>query len=86
MAEHRNSALHIGQLNLRVPGKSAETGHRVANGIAASLARKAPAGMRRQFGALNLRVRLPAGASEAEICDAVSEAIMKALHRGGRQG
>jgi hypothetical protein len=27
------SAIHIEQLNLRIPGNSAETGHRVANGI-----------------------------------------------------
>ena len=84
MAEHRNAAVHIGQLNLRIPGRSAETGHRAANGIAESLARKVPAGMQRQLGALNVRIQVPAGASEAEISDAVSEAIMKTLYRGGK--
>lgn len=84
MAEHRNSVFHVGQLNLRVPGESAETGHRIANGIAESLARKVPAGMQRQLGAQNVRVRLPAGATEAEMSDAISEAIVKALDRGGK--
>ncbi len=91
MDEHRNLAIHIGQLNLRIPGESVETGHGVANGIALSLARKVPARMRRQLGAINLRVQLPAGAGEAEISGAISEALVKALHRGsnaasGRQG
>lgn len=84
MNERRNPAVHIGQLNLRVPGRSVETGHRVANGIAESLAGKVPAGMRRQIGALNVRVQLPAGATEADMSDAVSEAIVRALHRSGR--
>jgi hypothetical protein len=84
MNERRNPAVQIGQLNLRVPGTSAETGRRVASGIAESLAGKVPAGMRRQFGALNVRVQLPAGASEAEISEAVSEAIVRALHRSVR--
>jgi len=81
MNERRNPAVQIGQLNLRVPGRSAETGHRVANGIAESLAGKVPAGMRRQFGALNVRVQLPAGATEADMSDAVAEAIMRALRK-----
>jgi len=83
MNERRNPAVQIGQLNLRVPGRSAETGHRVANGIAESLAGKVPAGMRRQFGALNVRVQLPAVATEAEMSEAVSSAIVKALRQAG---
>jgi hypothetical protein len=84
MAEHRNPAVHIGQLNLRMRGASAETGRRLANGIVESLARKVPGDMRRQVGALRLRVRLPAGASETEMSEAVSEAIVKALRLGSR--
>ena len=83
MAEYRTAAVQIGQLNLRVPGTSAETAHRVANGIAESLAGKVPAGMRRQFGALNVRVQLPAVATEAEMSEAVSSAIVKALRQAG---
>lgn len=83
MNERINPAVHIGQLNLRVPGRSAETGHRVASGIAESLARKVPAGLRRQLGALNVRVQLNADASEAEISEAISAAIVRALPGAG---
>ena len=81
MAEYRTAAVQIGQLNLRVPGTSAETGRRVASGIAESLVRKVPAGMRRQLGALSVRVQVPAVATEAEMSDAVAEAIMRALRK-----
>jgi len=81
MAEHRNSAIHIGQLNLRVPGKSAETAHRTANGIAQGLAQKVPPGMQRHLGALSVRVQVPAGASEAQMSDAVAEALIRALRK-----
>ncbi len=76
------SAIHIGQLNLRISGNSAERGHHVAAGIAQSLAQKVPVGMRRHLGALSVRVQVPAGASEAEMSNAISEAIMRALGRG----
>ncbi len=81
MAEHANAAIHIGQLNLRIPGDSAETGHRVANGIGQSLEQRIPAGMQRHLGALSVRVPVPAGATEAEMSDAVAEGIMRALRR-----
>ena len=83
MNERRNPAVQIGQLNLRVPGTSAETGRRVASGIAESLVRKVPAGMRRQLGALSVRVQVPAVATEAEMSEAVSSAIVKALRQAG---
>ena len=81
MAEHANAAIHIGQLNLRIPGTSADTAHRVANGIGQDLANKVPIGMQRHFGALSVRVQVPAGATEAEMGDAVAEAIMRALRK-----
>lgn len=81
MAEHANAAIHIGQLNLRIPGDSAETGHRVANGIGQGLAQKVPTGMQRHLGALSIRVPVPAGATEAEMSDAVAEAIMRSLRK-----
>jgi hypothetical protein len=79
MAEHVNTAIHIGQLNLRIPGTSADTAHRVANGISQGLANKVPLGMQRHLGALSVRVQVPAGATEAEMSDAVAEAIMRLL-------
>jgi hypothetical protein len=81
MAEPANAAIHIGQLNLRIPGNSADTAHRVANGIAQGLAQKVPTGMQRHLGALNVRVQVPASATEAEMSDAVAEAIMRSLRR-----
>ena len=79
MAEPANTAIHIGQLNLRIPGTSADTAHRVANGIGQDLVNKVPIGMQRRLGALSVRVQVPAGATEAEMSNAVAEAIMRAL-------
>jgi hypothetical protein len=81
MAEAANAAIHIGQLNLRLPGNSVDTAHHVANSIAQSLAQKVPTGMQRHLGALSVRVQVPAGATEAEMSDAVAEAIMRALRK-----
>ena len=81
MAEHANAAIHIGQLHLRIPGQSADTAHRVVNGIAQGLAQKVPTDMRRHLGALSVCVQVPAGATAAEISDAVTEAILSALQK-----
>ena len=75
------SAMHIGQLNLRIPGNSADTAHHIANGIAHGLAQKVPTGMQRHLGALSVRVQVPASATEAEMSDAVAEAIIRALRK-----
>jgi hypothetical protein len=83
MDENRNAGVHIGQLNLRMPGRGAEPGHRVADGIARSLARTVPADMHRRLGALSVRVHVPAGASETDMTDAVAGAIVRALHKSG---
>ena len=79
MAEARNPSIHIGQLNLQIPGNHAETGHRVVNGITASLAQQLPSGLQGEFGALNLRVRLPSGVSEAQMSEAIAEAIIRGV-------
>lgn len=81
MADHTNAAIHIGQLNLRIPGNSAVSAHRVAYGIGQDLAQKVPTGMQRRLGALSIRVQVPAGATEAEMSDAIAEAIMRALRK-----
>jgi hypothetical protein len=82
MAEQTNSAIQIGQLNLRVPGSSADSANRVADGIAHGLGQRIPTGMQRHLGALSVRVQVPAGATEAEMSDAVAGAIVTALRRG----
>jgi len=81
MGEDRNEGTYIGQLNLRMPGDSAESAHRVAGGIARGLAQRIPAGMQRHIGALSIRVQARAGATESEMSDAVVEAIIGALQR-----
>jgi hypothetical protein len=75
------SAIHIGQLNLRISGNSAEKGHHVAVGIAQSLAQKVPVGMPGHFGALSIRVQVPASATEAEMSNAIAEAIVRVLRK-----
>ena len=82
MANPRTAKIQIGQLNLRLPGNSNEMGHRVANGVAESLAQQVPSGLQGQFGALNVRVRLPPGASEAEMSGAIAQSILNALQKG----
>ena len=81
MADHANTAIRIGQLNLRIPGNNADTAHRIANGISQGLANKVPIGMQRRLGALSVRVQVPDGATEAEMSDAVAEAIMRTLQK-----
>jgi hypothetical protein len=81
MPENQNAAVHIGQLNLRIPGASADTAHRVVSGVAQGLAQKVPTGIRRHLGALSVRVRVPACATQAEMSVAVAEAIVGALRQ-----
>jgi len=82
MAESNTPGIQIGQINLRIPSNSAEAGQRVANGIGESLAQQMPPGLQGRFGALNVRVQLPPGASEGEMSSAIARAIINALQRG----
>lgn len=79
MAEHSNGGIYIRQLNVRMAGASTEAAHGVANGIGQGLAQRVPAGLQRRIGALNVRVHVPAGATEAELSDAIVAAILKSL-------
>jgi hypothetical protein len=81
MSEQRNTAVLIGQLNMRIPGDNADAGHRAASGIAQGLASKVPASMQRHLGALSVRAQMPTGASEAEMSDVIAEAIVRTLRR-----
>jgi hypothetical protein len=84
MPDHAHVPIRIGQLNLRLPGDSAQAGHRVADGISERLARTVPPDISHRLGAVSLRVRVPAGATEAEMSDAISGAILHALRKGSR--
>jgi hypothetical protein len=81
MPENKNTAIQIGQLNMRIPGANAEAGRSLADGVARSLARSVPAGMNRHIGALNVRVQLSSNGSEAEMSVAIAEAIIRALRK-----
>lgn len=84
MVESNTPKIQIGQMNLRIPGNSAEAGQRVANGISESLAQQMLPGLQGRFGALNVRVKLPPGASEGEMGSAIAGAILNALQKGNR--
>lgn len=75
------AGVHIGQLNLRMPGSDTDSAQRVAGAIVERLAQTVPAGLRRHLGALSVRVQLRAGASESDMSDAVTGAIVKALRK-----
>lgn len=81
MAEGKPPSIQIGQMNLRIPSNSAEAGQRIANGIGESLAQQIPPGLQGRFGALNVRVQLPPGASEGEMGSAIAGAIINALQK-----
>jgi ribosome-associated translation inhibitor RaiA len=81
MPENKNSAIQIGQLNMRIPGANAEAGRSLANGITQNLAQRISNDKQRHIGALNVRVQLPANGTEAEMSVAVAEAIIRALRK-----
>ncbi len=85
MPERTYASVHIGQLNLRIPGQGAEAGHRVANDIARTLAERIPSHMRARLGALSVRVQAAAGATEVELSNAITNAMMNSLRDGSLQ-
>lgn len=74
--------LHIDEMNVRLPGREAGTGRRMAGGIPAALLGKLPEGIDRRIGVIKLRVSLPAGGSDSEMSQAVVDAIAQALSKG----
>jgi hypothetical protein len=77
--DSRRAAIQIGELNVRLPGGNGEIARRVAEGVGSNLAARVPAGLRRRLGALNLRVEVPAGATEAEMSAAIALEILRGL-------
>lgn len=66
---------HIGALHLRLPGDDAHAGPRIADHLTRALAELPAPPRDANLGALRLRVRVGAGASEADIARAVAAAI-----------
>lgn len=76
------TTIRIDHLHLRMRADTAQTGHRIANGIVETLGRKIPQNLRRHLGMVSLRVTVPASATESETTEVVAEAILKALKKG----
>jgi len=81
MPENKNAAIQIGQLNMRIPGANAEAGRSLADGVAQTLGQRIPDGRQRHIAALNVQVQQPVNGTEAEMIDAIAEAIMRALRK-----
>ena len=84
MGDH-DASIYIGELHLRMAGNGADAAHRVANGVVHRLKETVRPGVDQHFGALSVRVRVPAGATESEASDAVAAAIAKVLGRGEQE-
>ena len=76
---HLSHGLHIGRMDLRVPGHDAATGHRIAQQIGEMLAVGSAELGNCHLGAMQLRVQAAPGANEADIARAVSRAILNRL-------
>ena len=66
-------------MDLRVPGRDAAAGHRIAQQTGELLAAGSAGLAGRHLGAMRLRVPAAPGASEADIARAVSRAILNRL-------
>jgi hypothetical protein len=81
MADPRTAPVQIGQMNLRIPGSSADVGHRIPEDVGKRLGDKLPPGLERRLGAVSVRVKIQSGATEAEMSEAIADSIVKALSR-----
>lgn len=69
----------VDRLHLRAPGSDESAGTRLADHVNHTLEGLPAPTATRELGALRLRVRVGAGASEAEISRAVADALTRAL-------
>ena len=75
----------IDSLHLHVEGGNAASGRRLASAVVERLARGLPRVGAAELDRLELRVELPAGASEAATVEAVTRAVARSLaRRSGR--
>jgi len=74
------NGVHIGELRIRVPGLTASAARMLGERIAAEMAAGVPAGQLAQpLTAINIRYRMPAGASEAQLPREIALAILRSL-------
>jgi hypothetical protein len=70
--------VHIGELRIRVPGLTASAARMLGERIAAEMAAGLPTGQLAQpLSAIN--IRMPAGASEAQLPREIAQAILRSL-------
>ena len=77
MADRPGNTIRIGELNIQVPGASPEQGHRIAQNVAESLSRRIPDDLRRNVGALQIRIGQQTSASN--LGDTIAVAVTSAL-------
>jgi len=80
MGENKQAAVHIGEINLRIPGKSPESGHRIANRIARSIAREIRTGKQVRLGLLSARIPT-SSIGDSEISTEVETAVKRLVGR-----
>ena len=88
MAEPQNGAVHIGALNLSIPGAGAAVGHEVARGVGEHLANaQIPPGVAaRHLGALSLQATARPGAGTAELSESIARAVIRAITNNDNDG
>jgi hypothetical protein len=79
MKNRQSPNLSIGRMNLRIPGNDAAAGHRIVQKTGELLAAGSAGLPCRHLGAMNLRVKVLQGSSEADVARAVSRAILNRL-------
>jgi 5-carboxymethyl-2-hydroxymuconate isomerase len=85
MADKQAPSIQIQQMNMRLPGRSPEAAHRIADNLGQDLARALAPSESRRYGSLSVRVPVASNASDAEISMAVANAIARALQKERRR-
>jgi hypothetical protein len=71
----------LGSLSLRVPGRDASSGRRIAERVSAELARRIGPNYAGHVERLDLRVRAPRSRTEQAMADEIVSAVVRALRR-----
>lgn len=78
--DKRAETVHIGELQMRVPGLSAGEGRAFGREVMRRVAQRLPAGgQNRALAAMDLKVRIPAGTPRHRLAETVADAILKGL-------
>ena len=75
-----DGTVRINELRIRVPGMSAEEGHVFGQELTQAIAQGLPPQVKSQgLGVLNLRVRVPSGASRSLVVAEAAKATLRGL-------